>query len=76
MVYVYDKNNKSYEPCSNAMARKLLKDNYAKVVNKKPFSIQLNFQLDELYEDIIDSDINSENNTNNNIHQNIKVGDK
>lgn len=56
MVYVYDKNDKSYEPCSNAMARKLLKENYAKVVKQKPFSIKLNFLLDELYENIIDAE--------------------
>ena len=63
MVYVYDKNNKSYEPCSNAMARKLLKKNYAEVINHSPFSIKLNFLMDKKYEKLLDilEDINNEN---------------
>lgn len=54
MVYVYDKNNKSYEPCSNAMARTLLKKNYAEVIKHKPFSIKLNFLMDEKYEKLLE----------------------
>jgi hypothetical protein len=54
MVYVYDKNNRQYQPCSNAMARKLLRENYAKIVNYKPFSIKLKVDIDEPYEKIVD----------------------
>ena len=61
MVYVYDKDNKQYQPCSNAMARKLLKDNYAKIVNYKPFSIKLKVDLDKPFEQIIDKKSKSEN---------------
>lgn len=53
MVYVYDKDNKCYEPCSNAMARKLIKENYAKIIKYKPFSIQLKIAVDEKYEKIL-----------------------
>lgn len=64
MVYVYDKNNKSYEPCSNAMARKLLKENYAKIIKYNPFSIKLNIELNNAYNEIIKSDspVKGENN--------------
>ena len=54
MVYVYDKDNRQFQPCSNAMARKLLKENYARVINYKPFSIKLKVDLDSPYEKLID----------------------
>ncbi len=36
------------------MARKLLRENYAKIVNYKPFSIKLKVDIDEPYEKIVD----------------------
>ena len=47
MVYVLNKNNKPLMPCKEAKARKLLRDNKAKVVNKLPFTIQLLWDCEE-----------------------------
>ena len=41
IVYVLNKNNKPLMPCKPAKARHLLKQNKAKVVTRKPFTIQL-----------------------------------
>ena len=40
-VFVLNKNNKPLMPCSCCKARKLLKSKKAKIVNYKPFTIQL-----------------------------------
>ncbi|MDD3049468.1 MAG: RNA-guided endonuclease IscB [Bacilli bacterium] len=41
MVYVIDQNNKPLMPCSNVIARLLLKQGKAKVVRRTPFTIKL-----------------------------------
>ncbi len=41
LVYVLNKDKKPLMPCKPAKARKLLKNKKAKVVNRKPFTIQL-----------------------------------
>ena len=41
LVYVLNKNKKPLMPCKPSKARKLLKNKKAKVVNRKPFTIQL-----------------------------------
>jgi N6-L-threonylcarbamoyladenine synthase len=41
LVYVLNKNKEPLMPCKPAKARKLLKMNKAKVIQKKPFTIQL-----------------------------------
>lgn len=41
LVYVLNKNKKPLMPCKPAKARKLLKNKKAKVINRKPFTIQL-----------------------------------
>lgn len=43
MVYVISKDNKPLMPCSNAIARLLLKQRKAKVKRKQPFTIKLNY---------------------------------
>lgn len=43
MVYVISKDNKPLMPCSNAIARLLLKQGKAKVKRKQPFTIKLNY---------------------------------
>ncbi|MBC8459098.1 MAG: RRXRR domain-containing protein [Deltaproteobacteria bacterium] len=40
-VYVKNKNGSPLMPCKPAKARKLLRDEKAKVVNRCPFTIQL-----------------------------------
>ena len=40
-VYVLNKDGKALMPCKPQKARKLLKNNKAKVVNRTPFTIQL-----------------------------------
>ena len=41
LVYVLNKNKKPLMPCKPAKARNLLKNKKAKVINRKPFTIQL-----------------------------------
>lgn len=41
VVYVLNKNKKPLMPCKPAKARNLLKNKKAKVINRKPFTIQL-----------------------------------
>ena len=41
LVYVLNKDKKPLMPCKSSKARKLLKNKKAKVVNRKPFTIQL-----------------------------------
>ena len=42
-VYVLNKHGKPLMPCKASKARKLLRDNKAKVVRKTPFTIQLKY---------------------------------
>lgn len=49
MVYVISIEGKALMPTSNAKARKLLKQNKAKVKNLKPFTIQLNYKTETDY---------------------------
>lgn len=44
MVYVLSKDNKPLMPCTNAIARLLLKQGKAKVKRKEPFTIKLNYE--------------------------------
>ena len=46
-VYVINKNGNPLMPCKPAKARKLLRDNRAKVVNRCPFTIQLLWDCEE-----------------------------
>ncbi len=45
-VFVIDKNNKPLLPCHPARSRKLLRQGKAKVVQVVPFTIQLNYTID------------------------------
>lgn len=45
MVYVLNINKEPLMPCTKAKARKLLKENKAKIVNYTPFTIQLTFDV-------------------------------
>ena len=47
MVYVINKNGKPLMPCSNVIARLLLKQGNAKVFRKTPFTIKLNYLTTE-----------------------------
>ncbi len=44
MVYVISKTNEPLMPCSNVIARLLLKQGKAKVKRKEPFTIRLNYE--------------------------------
>lgn len=44
MVYVIDKHNQPLMPCSNVIARLLLKENKAKVKRRTPFTIKLLYE--------------------------------
>lgn len=44
MVYVISQNNKPLMPCSNPIARLLLKQNKAKVKQREPFTIKLTYE--------------------------------
>ena len=44
MIYVISQNNKPLMPCSNVIARLLLKQGKAKVKRREPFTIKLNFE--------------------------------
>ena len=47
MVYVLNINKKPLMPCTEAKARKLLKQNKAKIVKRNPFTIQLLFECED-----------------------------
>lgn len=52
MVYVISKDNKPLMPCSNAIARLLLKQGKAKVKRKQPFTIKLNYDTMNYTQDL------------------------
>ena len=52
-VYVLNKNGKPLMPCKPAKARKLLRDGKAKVVNRCPFTIQLQWDCEENVQEVI-----------------------
>lgn len=52
MVYVLNVQGKPLMPCKEAKARKLLRNRKAKVVNRTPFTIQLNFECENQTQDI------------------------
>ena len=52
MVYVISKDNTSLMPCSNAIARLLLKQNKAKVKRKIPFTIKLLYDTTNYTQDL------------------------
>jgi len=52
MVYVLNTQGNPLMPCTNAKARKLLRDNLAKVVKRTPFTIQLAFECENQTQDI------------------------
>ena len=47
LVYVKNKNGNNLMPCKPAKARRLLRDKKAKIVNYKPFTIQLEWDCEE-----------------------------
>lgn len=51
MVLVINQDGSNGEPCSNTVARILIKDNKAIIQKYKPFTIRLTFNLDEVYND-------------------------
>lgn len=52
MVYVLNKQGKPLMPCKEAKARKLLKQNKAKIVKYEPFTIQLLFDCENQTQDV------------------------
>lgn len=52
MVYVLNIEGKPLMPCKEAKARKLLKENKAKIYKKEPFTIQLLFMCENQTQDI------------------------
>ncbi|MBC8234932.1 HNH endonuclease [bacterium] len=52
LVYVINKNGNPLMPCKPAKARKLLRDNKAKVVNRCPFTIQLQWDCEENIQEV------------------------
>ena len=52
MVYVLNINGEPLMPCKEAKARKLLKNNKAKVIKREPFTIQLLFECENQTQDI------------------------
>ena len=48
MVFVLNKNKKPLNPCSNAVARKLLKQGKAVVHKRYPFTVRLKYIIDGL----------------------------
>ena len=52
MVYVLNKQGKPLMPCKEAKARKLLKQNKAKIAKYEPFTIQLLFDCENQTQDI------------------------
>ena len=59
MVYVKSIDGKALMPTSNAKARKLLKQQKAKVLNVKPFVIQLTYRTETEYVQKIELGIDS-----------------
>lgn len=53
MIYVLNIEGKPLMPCKEAKARKLLKQNKAKIVKREPFTIQLLFECENQTQDII-----------------------
>ena len=53
MVYVLNIEGKPLMPCKEAKARKLLKQNKAKIVKREPFTIQLLFECENQTQDIM-----------------------
>jgi hypothetical protein len=53
MVYVINSNGKPLMPCSNVIARLLLKQGKAKVVRKTPFTIKLNYLTTEYTKELV-----------------------
>jgi hypothetical protein len=51
-VYVINKNGKPLMPCKPAKARKLLRDGKAKVVNRCPFTIKLQWDCEENVQEV------------------------
>ncbi|MBM3235347.1 hypothetical protein FJZ31_03500 [Candidatus Poribacteria bacterium] len=51
-VYVISKNGNPLMPCKPAKARKLLRDGKAKVVNRCPFTIKLQWDCEEKVQDV------------------------
>lgn len=52
MVYVISKEGKPLMPCKEAKARKLLKQNKAKIYRRVPFTIQLRFDCENQIQDV------------------------
>ena len=52
MVYVLNISGKPLMPCKEAKARKLLRDNLARVIKREPFTIQLVFECENQVQDI------------------------
>ena len=52
MVYVISKDNKPLMPCTNVIARLLLKQGKAKVKEKCPFTIKLNYETTEYTQEL------------------------
>ncbi len=52
MVYVISKNNEPLMPCSNAIARLLLKQGKAKVKKREPFAIKLTYDTTNYTQDL------------------------
>lgn len=52
MVYVISKDNKPLMPCSNVIARLLLKQGKAKVKRREPFTIKLNYETTTYTQDL------------------------
>lgn len=53
MVYVISENSKPLMPCSNPIARLLLKQGKAKVKKREPFTIQLSYETTNYTQDLI-----------------------
>lgn len=52
MVYVISQNNKPLMPCSNPIARLLLKQSKAKVKKREPFTIKLTYETTNYIQDL------------------------
>ena len=52
MVYVISQKNKPLMPCSNSIARLLLKQNKAKVKQREPFTIKLTYETTNYTQDL------------------------
>ena len=52
MVYVISQDNKSLMPCSNPIARLLLKQGKAKVKRREPFTIKLIYETTDYAQDL------------------------